>query len=263
LEYGVSFAIFEGSIYKSKNQKMKKLLLTSVLLLISSVIFSQNIEISGKIWTNYEKEQGKKFNPAVFITYDKKKNFVFKMSIAKIKKDSIKMIVFAIDPETQIRTHTPGEIINVDFSKITYHTNEINIGEIANSEEFRSLTTIKLKTDLLLYAESYSTMPPKSDSRFFGNYHFELNDTLYKIKLEEYDRLSSSLSKATKDYMTEETGSWSFDENTKELIFDIDYQRNKRYDFIIRKSYRLKFIVKELQDRMTFEAKKGILIKVK
>ncbi len=246
---------------------MKKLLLFSFLLLTCSAIYSQNIEIAGKLSTDYPKETGKiyyakqggKFNPAVFITYDKKKNFVFKMSIAKIKKDNIKVIVFAIDPKTEMNP----DYMKIDISKIMYNTQGINIGEIASSEEFSSLATIRLKTDLVLNKTSFGTPPPPRGERFIGDYHFELNDTLYKVKLEKYGRLSSSFSKATKDYMIEEDGSWDFDEKTKKLIFDIRVQTNKRYGLTIPKNYQLEFIVKELQNSMTFETKKGVLTKIK
>ena len=98
--------------------------------------------------------------------------------------------------------------------------------------------------------------------RLVGNYNFSVQDTSRLIQLENFlMKYKSGIHPMTKEYMTEEAGSWNFDEEKKQLTFYIHEQMNSTYGIVLRKHIEFQFIVTETANGMTFESKKGLLTK--
>lgn len=228
----------------------------------STNTYSQNIVLSGKVYSFNLKETGKiyyapegeKFNPAHFILYNKNRGYTFKMNISNIKKNKINTLVFSVD--TLQKT-------NDEYACVQ----RIHLGEIAHSSEFSKLKTIQLKTDLLLdlhcSSGSYYDAKMENKERFTGTYLLTTGDTVRTIKLNNvFFQYSSSFSKMTKEYMTEEAGGWSFNEEKKKLTFMIQRQTNERYGLVLSKYYEFEFVVNETANGMEFISKAGVLKKL-
>ncbi len=237
---------------------MKKLLIV-LLLIISVKSFSQNLELFGKVeWHDLKEtgkifwtEEGKNYDAQQFITYDKNRNFNFKIGIDKIKNLNSSVLVFAID--TTKRTSDENACVQ-----------RINVLEIVNSSEFKNLKNIKLNTDLLLGINCqryvYNEAKEENIIKFVGSYNLTINDTLRNIELGNIF-FNSHITKQTKDYMNEEFGNWNFNEEKKILTFNVWRQMNKRYGLVLLKKFQFEFIVNNTSGIITFQSEKGVLTK--
>ncbi len=235
----------------------------AILIVVPLNLYSQNLTLSGKVHFRflqdsgkvYFAKQGEIFDKNKFIKYDKNKKFRFEMSIAKIKKDSIQLLVFSLD--TAQRTDNINACVQ-----------RINVGKIVNSNAFENSKNITLKTDLLLgincAAGPLREAEEENKGRFVGSYSFKLNDTIRYIELGNLFFLyKSKFSKTTKENMVEEYGIWDYDEEKKLLRFHIWRQTNN-YGLAIYYQYKFEFNIEETENGMKITPKngKGIITKI-
>jgi hypothetical protein len=237
---------------------MKKLF-TLLLVLTCQLSLAQHVELVGKVdyyslgetGKIYYTKDGEKFDHKKFVTYDKDRNYTFKMSIREILKNKIGVLAFAAD--TSQKTNLPYACIQ-----------KINLGAIVSSPDFKNLKTIKLNTDLVLGLQCeesiYWDAAMEGMKRHVGSYSLTVQDTSRLIQLENvFFKYKSGIHPMTKDYMNEEQGSWNFNEEKKQLSFFIHRQVNSTYGLILRKRIRYDFIMTETPEGIAFESKAGVL----
>lgn len=240
---------------------MKKLLFF-LIIIIPFNLFAQDFELMGKVFFYGMQESGKiyfsidsnNFDKKNFINYSKKDGYKFKMNISKMKLAKMKNITFSAD-----------SLETLKFGVTC--TQKIEIGNIINSDEFKSNKRIKLKTDLLLNirCESgiYEDAKRRGLTNFVGNYEFVFKDTIRKIKLNsEYFEYTSVFSKIANDYTNGEVGLWSFDSQKNILKFFIWRRVNLKYGLLIEKNEQFEFEVSVISDKLKFTSKKGELKKM-
>jgi len=241
---------------------MKKYLSLILVIFATAHVYSQNLELSGQVQAYnvnggekvYYTQPGKKFDKKKFVLCDAKKNFNFKMSLATIRKDHIAILVFATDTTQQSDDEDAC-------------AQQINVGEIASASEFSKQKSIKLRTDLLLdwncTASPYYDAKEEGKDKFVGNYHFESNDTIRYVEIENmFFIYHAKLSAMTKDFMTEESGSWSYDSDKKVLTFYLREQMNERFGLVISTRRQFHFNVEETPEGILFKSESGVLKKL-
>jgi hypothetical protein len=210
---------------------MNKTLLVLAIVLKSLFVFSQEITLTGKVY-HYAvgiKEERKiyftfdetPFSEQHFLKYTENYEYEWKISINRLKKDSIKSVYFSIDAKTN---HLERDNC----------VQEIRLDSLLANDTYLKKKNSSIDCDLILDYTCpifVNHHPPFCDGpfchQFLGDYLLEIESLPYEVKISE-DQLNNNLiiKGIEKGIYSDNMGIWKYDSTSQMLSFNFYIKLN-------------------------------------